>query len=219
MAEIVLDGVSLARGERTLMSGVSGTVSAGEILAVVGPSGIGKSTLIEALLGDLEPSAGSVRVLDQAPSLPRRQRSQLGIIPQEARQSADPRLTLAETVAAPLSFAHGRLRPKARDLTERALVLWDRVRLERELLECRPHEVSDGQLQRALVVRALTRPVRVLLADEPTSALDSRTARHVWRLIGDAVEEDRTAAVVVSHDTPALTEMAASTIRLGAVQR
>ena len=135
-----------------------------------------------------------------------------GVIPAASASS----VTFAETVAAPLSFGRGRIRPRAKDLNERALILWERVGLERELLDRKPHEVSDGQLQRALVVRGLVRPVRYLFADEPTSALGSRTASRVWDVIGDVVAEDQAAAAIVSHDSPLLTAMASTTIRITA---
>lgn len=211
---IVLDRVSIKRGNRVLFRDVSAAVAPGEVLALVGPSGIGKSSLIHALLGEVSVAGGKIRIGGKLPPLPRQQRKMLGFIPQEPRMSADPRLTLAETVAAPLSFGRGRIRPRAKDLNDRALVVWDRMGLERELLDRKPHEVSDGQLQRALVVRGLVRPVKYLLADEPTSALDTRTASLVWDVIKDVVEQDRAAAAIVSHDAPMLTAMATTTIHL-----
>ncbi|MFC5958501.1 ABC transporter ATP-binding protein [Streptomyces pratens] len=176
------------------------TVAPGEAVGLLGPSGCGKSTLarVAALLH--RPDAGTVTV-DGTPvrhwrhRAPRPLRTAFGVVFQQPRLSADPRLTLADLVAEPLR-ATGR-RAEAPD---RVAELADTVGLTPDLLTRRPHEVSDGQLQRACLARALVLRPRWLICDEMTAMLDASTTA----ALVTAVENYRTATgaslLAVGHD-------------------
>ncbi|MGW7418052.1 ABC transporter ATP-binding protein, partial [Streptomyces sp. NPDC054863] len=151
------------------------TVAPGESVGLLGPSGCGKSTLarVAALLH--RPDEGTVtldgaRVQGWRHRTPRAQRTAIGVVFQQPRLSADPRLRLRDLIAEPLR-ATGR-RDEAAD---RVAELSDAVGLGADLLGRRPHEVSDGQLQRACLARALVLRPRWLVCDEMTAMLDAST--------------------------------------------
>ncbi|MEU3298856.1 ATP-binding cassette domain-containing protein [Streptomyces sp. NPDC006678] len=179
---------------------VSLSVAPGEAVGLLGPSGCGKSTLarVAALLH--RPDAGRV-VLDGEEvrgwrhRAPRGLRTAIGVVFQQPRMSADPRLRLRDLIAEPLR-ATGRRAEAAGRVSELAAA----VGLTDDLLTRRPHEVSDGQLQRACLARALVLRPRWLICDEMTAMLDASTTA---ALVG-VVEDYRTATgaglLAVGHD-------------------
>lgn len=176
------------------------TLAAGESLGLLGPSGCGKSTLarVAALLH--RPDTGTVR-LDGEPvqgwryRAPRLQRTALGVVFQQPRLSADPRLRLTDLIAEPL-----RATGRRDEIPQRLSDIAPAVGLTPDLLDRRPHEVSDGQLQRACLARALVLRPRWLICDEMTAMLDASTAAALVA----AVEEYRAATgaglLAVGHD-------------------
>ncbi|MCC2277913.1 ATP-binding cassette domain-containing protein [Streptomyces sp. ET3-23] len=179
---------------------VSLTVGDGEAVGLLGPSGCGKSTLarVAALLH--RPDAGTV-VIDGTlvrgwrHRAPREQRTAIGVVFQQPRLSADPRLRLADLVAEPLR-ATGR---KA-EAAERVRDLARTVGLSPDLLARRPHEVSDGQLQRACLARALSLRPRWLVCDEMTAMLDASTTAALVGVVERYREETGAGLLSVSHD-------------------
>lgn len=180
------------------LAGVDLRIEAGEFVAITGPSGSGKSSLLN-ILGCLDhPSSGhyliegrDVASLDDESSSDMRNR-RIGFVFQSFHLL--PRLTVLENVLLPLRF-HRQPPPGARD---RALALLDRVGL-RERRDHRPNELSGGQMQRAAIARALVLKPALLLADEPTGNLDSRSAKDVLALIDEVHQEGQT-VVMVTHD-------------------
>ncbi|MER8219144.1 ATP-binding cassette domain-containing protein [Streptomyces sp. NPDC094143] len=179
---------------------VSLTLAPGESVGLLGPSGCGKSTLarVAALLH--RPDAGTV-LLDGAPvrhwrhRAPRAQRTAFGVVFQQARLSADPRLPLTDLIAEPL-----RATGRAREIPERIAELAPAVGLTPDLLTRRPHEVSDGQLQRACLARALVLRPRVLVCDEMTAMLDASTAAALVAAVEDYRAGTGAALLAVGHD-------------------
>ena len=174
------------------------SVVPGEAVGLLGPSGCGKSTLarVAALLH--RPDAGTVLLDGESVRrwrhrAPRARRTAVGVVFQQPRLSADPRLRLADLVAEPL-------RANRLDHTERVRELAGLVGLGPELLARRPHEVSDGQLQRACLARALGLRPRWLVCDEMTAMLDASTTAALVA----AVEHYRAATgaglLAVGHD-------------------
>ncbi|MGK5728872.1 ABC transporter ATP-binding protein [Streptomyces sp. URMC 124] len=176
------------------------TVGAGRSVGLLGPSGCGKSTLarVAALLH--RPDAGTV-VIDGDPvrgwrhRAPRAQRTAFGVVFQQPRLSADPRMRLADLIAEPLR-ATGRRNEAAAAVTDLA----ERVGLSRELLGRRPHEVSDGQLQRACLARALVLRPRWLICDEMTAMLDASTAAALVAAVEAYRAESGAGLLAVGHD-------------------
>ncbi len=182
-----------------VLTGVSLQVAPGELVAVVGPSGVGKSTLLH-LLGALErPSSGEIffndtplsGMSDQALAAFRNR--EVGFVFQFHHLL--PEFTAAENVMLPLLI---RRRPAA-EARMRAEALLSRVGLGGRLKH-RPGELSGGEQQRVAIARALVGEPAVLLADEPTGNLDSKSGEEVFELLRQLNRERRLTSVVVTHN-------------------
>ncbi|WGD40192.1 ABC transporter ATP-binding protein [Streptomyces cathayae] len=176
------------------------TLAPGEAVGLLGPSGCGKSTLAKVAALLHRPDAGTL-TLDGTPvrhwrhRAPRALRTAFGVVFQQPRLSADPRLTLADLIAEPLR-ATGR-RAEAPD---RVAELASTVGLTPDLLTRRPHEVSDGQLQRACLARALVLRPRWLICDEMTAMLDASTTAALVAVVEAYRTETGAALLAVGHD-------------------
>jgi ABC-type dipeptide/oligopeptide/nickel transport system, ATPase component len=194
-------GITVGYDRRRVVDGVGIAVPAGAAVGLAGPSGCGKSTLARVLALLQRPAAGRV-VIDGVPApgwryrAPRELRTSVALVFQQPRLAVDPRLTLAEIIAEPLR-ATGRP-------AERAGELAAEMGLTPELLTRRPHEVSDGQLQRACVARALTLRPRYLICDEMTTMLDVSTQAHLVARIEAYREATGAGVLAISHDTDLL---------------
>ncbi|WP_445525534.1 ABC transporter ATP-binding protein [Streptomyces cyslabdanicus] len=179
---------------------VSLTVAPGEAVGLLGPSGCGKSTLarVAALLH--RPDSGTVRLDGEAVRrwrhrAPRPLRTAFGVVFQQPRLSADPRLTLTDLIAEPL-----RATGRRDEVPERVTELAGRVGLTPDLLGRRPHEVSDGQLQRACLARALVLRPRWLICDEMTAMLDASTTAALVAVVEDYRAATGASLLAVGHD-------------------
>ncbi|AXK36310.1 ATP-binding cassette domain-containing protein [Streptomyces armeniacus] len=213
---LALRGVTAGYGRQApVLRDVTLTVGTGEAVALVGPSGCGKSTLarVAALLH--RPRGGSV-LLGGEPvrgwrhRAPRAQRTAVGLVFQEPRLAADPRLTLARLIAEPL-HANGR----AAEAAARCGELAEAVGLDDDLLARRPHEVSDGQLQRACLARALILRPRLLVCDEMTAMLDASTTAALVAVVEAYRAESGAALLAVGHDRTLLRRWCDRTVEHG----
>ncbi len=194
-------GITKSYGATPALRGVDVTVGEGEIVAITGPSGCGKSTLLHCLAGILRADQGSVVYRDQDLNLwsetsrSRLRRTEFGVLFQFGQLV--PELTAAENVALPLLLAgSGR-----RDAREVALGWLDRFGVA-ELADKRPGAMSGGQQQRCAAARALVTGPRVIFADEPTGALDQLNGEQVMAAMVQAVREQGSAVVLVTHEAP-----------------
>lgn len=186
---LTVEGLTVARGRRTVLEGVSLALAPGRTLAVLGESGAGKSTLIAAVLGLVRPTAGRI-VWNDAPVRDVRPT----LVMQEPRAAFNPALTLRRSVLEPWAA-------KRRPLDAARLArLCAGLELDPNLLDRRPGQVSIGQAQRAGILRALIAAPPLVLFDEPLSALDATTQKHTARLIADLQGEEGFAALIVTHD-------------------
>lgn len=188
-------------GEGTVeaVRGVSLSLDQGDMVAIMGASGCGKTTLLNMLSGIDEPSAGSVQVQGHALfGVTDRQRTALraehfGFIFQDFNLL--PVLSARENVELPLLLSG--LDPG--EAKQRALEALNRVGLA-DRAEHRPAELSGGQQQRVAVARAIVHRPAVILCDEPTGNLDSTTSKAVMRLLKALNEHEQTAFLIVTHD-------------------
>lgn len=170
------------------LEGVSLSVSSGEVVAVVGGSGCGKSTMLRAIAGLDVPSRGSVALDGAAITSPH---DKIGIIFQE------PRLLPWLTVAANVAFGIEHLPRAERD--RRVGSALERVGLA-DKAGAWPRELSGGQAQRVAIARALVPGPQVLLLDEPFSALDAFTRADLQDHLLDLWADSRPTLVLVTHD-------------------
>ncbi len=188
------DGPRLVR----VLSGVDLQVASGETVAIVGESGVGKSTLLHILGGLDLPTTGRVQVGGQDPSSgsasdrARFRGQHVGFVFQFHHLLAD--FSAFENVMLPCLIAG----VGAAEAHDRAESLLKRVGLS-ERLDHRPGELSGGEQQRVAVARALAPRPSVLLADEPTGNLDPDTAAEVEHLLIELNREQGVTCVVVTH--------------------
>jgi len=195
----VVKSFKVGDGEVTILKGISFDVKDGEFVSIVGPSGNGKSTLLNMITGIDRPSDGNVLVTGR--DLNKMSENQLaawrgvnvGIIFQFFQML--PALSLLQNVILPMDFAN-KYTPKER--RERAMHLLETVGLA-DQADKLPSMVSGGQQQRAAIARALSNDPPLLVGDEPTGNLDSRTAQDVFDLFNKLVESGKS-MLMVTHD-------------------
>lgn len=207
MSEVALQAVGLVKrieGEisHTLVNGIDLSVNKGEFLAVTGPSGSGKSSLLY-LLGLLDaPTAGEVIICGQPTSkLSESDRADVrltkcGFVFQF--HFLLPEFTSLDNVLLPMRAA-GKMSDK--DMRERGLALLTSLGLA-EHAGKRPSQLSGGQRQRVAIARALSNRPEIIVADEPTGALDTASTEQVFNILRDIADNGQT-VIVVTHD-PAL---------------
>jgi ABC-type lipoprotein export system ATPase subunit len=188
------------RAARRVLDGASLSVSAGEVVAVIGRSGSGKSTLLHLIGGLDRPQAGVIEV-DGAVvtgaserALSRLRRRQIGFVFQFFHLL--PELTGEANV-----LLAGRVRDARPDAAERGRELIDALGL-RHVATSLPSQLSGGEQQRFAIARALVNDPAVLLADEPTGNLDVEAGAEVLRLLRAGASEGR-AVVIVTHEESA----------------
>ena len=196
---LTLAAVTKRFGERTVLNGVSLEVGAGDYVAILGESGIGKSTLLNVIAG-LEPvdsgriafrEAEITRLDDDALTLLRREC--FGFVFQAFHVL--PQLTVEQNVALPLLLRKIDAGEKAR----KALAAVGLAGREASM----PRELSGGELQRVAIARALVGEPKLVLADEPTGNLDPENARQVLSLFRSQVKDRGAAAILATHSEQA----------------
>lgn len=183
----------------TILKGISFQVKAGEFVSIVGPSGNGKSTLLNMITGIDRPTSGEIIVTGKP--VHKMSEDQLagwrgvnvGIIFQFFQML--PALNLLQNVILPMDLAN---KFPARERRERAMALLERVGLA-DQAEKLPGQVSGGQQQRAAIARALANDPPLLIADEPTGNLDSHNSQDVFELFHSVVGGGKT-MLMVTHD-------------------
>lgn len=201
-------------GGRTLFSGLDLSVGPGELIAIMGESGVGKSTLLNIIAGLDRADTGDVAIegaalgtLDEA-AVTRLRRDRVGFVFQAFHIL--PYLTLRQNVALPLAL--GRI--GARDAAVRADAMLAQVGLATRGPDY-ARDLSGGELQRVAIARALVHDPALILADEPTGNLDPETADHVLSLFAAAVRGRGAGAVIVTH-SPVVAAVADRTLLLTA---
>ncbi|MGR9045056.1 MAG: ABC transporter ATP-binding protein [Gammaproteobacteria bacterium] len=184
---------------QTVLHGITLDIFAGEFVAVVGPSGNGKSTLLNLMTGIDHPSRGEV-IVNGAPlhkmnaeKLSAWRCGNVGIVFQFFQLL--PALSLLQNIVLPMDF-QGTLPKRLR--RQRALELLERVGLADEAQRL-PSQVSGGQQQRAAIARALANDPALIVADEPTGNLDGATAESVFQLFAHLRDQGKT-LVMVTHN-------------------
>jgi zinc transport system ATP-binding protein len=177
-----------------ILEGVNMSVRKGDYLAILGPNGGGKSTLLRTILGLVTPWKGSITVLGKTPT---RSRGEIGYIPQTARYDRDFPITVWDVVLMGRLSRRERAPGHAKTDGEAAMEALEAV----DMMDLRDRQISDlsgGQRQRVFIARALAVQPQILLLDEPTSSVDKVTQTSLYDLLA-RLNRDIT-LVMVTHD-------------------
>lgn len=191
---VELENVSFAYNGEPILEEVNLAVRPGDFMAMIGPNGGGKTTLLRLMLGLLKPKAGNIRVFGRSA---RRASSSVGYVPQNVNiNSSFPITALDVVLMGKLDPGKRWTRQPASDQKEAMAALED--------LEMATHaqkrigELSGGQRQRVFIARALVSRPKLLLLDEPTAGIDTKGQADFYRLLKEL--NDKMTIVVVSHD-------------------
>jgi phospholipid/cholesterol/gamma-HCH transport system ATP-binding protein len=188
-------------GSLVVLNGVDLLVQEGETLALLGPSGTGKSVLLKHAIGLLDPDEGDVivdgvSIVNATPAQLARVRREIGYVFQNAALFDS--LTVAENLYLAQNEEGGNR--KVSVCREEAKELLARVNLKPDVLDKFPAELSGGMRKRVGVARAIASKPRYLLWDEPTTGLDPVNADNIDELILEVSKELRVTSIVVTHD-------------------
>jgi phospholipid/cholesterol/gamma-HCH transport system ATP-binding protein len=204
---ITLNGVHKSFGSQRVLNGLNLTVPAGQITAVIGPSGEGKSVLLKHMIGLLQPDQGDVQVDGQ--SIVGLRRSHLNLIREKfamvfQNAALFDSMTVYENVAFPLEE---KTTLSKTEISEQVTTALQEVGL-REVNHKYPDELSGGMKKRVGLARALLLKPEIILFDEPTTGLDPVIRRAIHQLIKDTQQKFCFTAVIVSHDIPDIFDVA-----------
>jgi putative ABC transport system ATP-binding protein len=187
---------------RQVLQGIDLDLVAGEYIAIMGESGIGKSTLLNLIAGLDQPDAGSITLdgtdlatLDETARTVLR-RSHMGFVFQAFHLL--PHLTVAQNIALPLALN----RTPSRESHSRTDAVLEAMGLASRA-HSYPRELSGGEMQRVAIARAVVHRPQLVLADEPTGNLDPASAAQVLSLLREQVSDRRAAAILVTHSSAA----------------
>lgn len=215
---ISVDGMSISIGCRQITRDISLRMSAGEVSALVGESGSGKSLTALALMGLLSDSAkvegsallnatyaneSAIDLLSENAPYDLIRGGMIGMIFQEPSSAFNPVKTIGKQIEEALIYhpeKAGKLSQRERKKRVISQLLEVELSDAKRVYRSYPHELSGGQLQRAMIAMALINRPQVLIADEPTTALDITTQRDILRLIRNLSEKLHLAVLIITHD-------------------
>ncbi len=202
---VSLKNVSVQYDETTALEGVSLDIYSDDFLGVIGPNGGGKTTLVKAILGTI-PHSGEVAY---SPTLSKQGHRLIGYLPQQAEFDRSFPISVIEVVMSGLQAEKGLIKRYSTADRKRAMELLDMAGIT-DTAERQISEVSGGQMQRALLCRAVILEPKLLILDEPTNFVDNQFENELYTLLHRLNE--RMAIVMVSHDLGTITSVVKSIV-------
>ncbi len=189
-----LDGIGMRRDDRIILHGIDLTVHRGDFVAITGPNGGGKTTLLRIILGLLSPTSGRVIFDGERPAI--------GYLPQKNAIDSQFPLTVSDVILSGLLGIRG-MSAAERESRLRSTI----ARIEMEDLADRPiGRLSGGQLQRTLLGRAIIADPQLLVLDEPLSYIDKHFEAHIYRMLAEIAPH--CTILLVSHEMTEISSMA-----------
>ena len=186
-------------GQEVVLKNLDFSIKEGEVIGIIGESGIGKSTFLECLLGNMHQkimmNASEMKFLDENwLTLDRKKRREylrqdIGIIFQNGQYSLDPLFTIGQQLEELMVQSNYQTMIEALEL----------VQLEEKVLHLFPHELSGGMLQRVMIAMAFINQPKLIIADEPFSAMDSPLQIEMMQLMVNLAKQNCTATIMVTH--------------------
>ena len=201
MTQKILDVKQLntSYGQEVVLKDLDFSIKEGEVIGIIGESGIGKSTFLECILGNIHQkvmmNVTEMKFLEENWLIldrnKRREylRQDIGIIFQNGQHSLDPLFTIGQQLEELM------VQPNLTKIVETLKM----VQLEEKVLQLYPHELSGGMLQRVMIAMAFINHPKLIIADEPFSALDAPVQVEMMQLIVDIANQNRTATILVTH--------------------
>jgi zinc transport system ATP-binding protein len=203
MAVIEIHDLTFSYEKDIILENINLSVQALDFLAIIGPNGGGKSTLLKLMLGLLKPQQGTIRILGAPPSA---QRAAIGYVPQNTNVNTDFPIKVIEVV---LMGHEGKKRKPlfgyGKDEIACAMGALGQVGMA-SYAQKRIGDLSGGQRQRVMIARALCAHPKILMLDEPTSSIDIKGQKEIYELL-KMLNQSMT-IVVVSHDISVILEYA-----------
>lgn len=183
------------------LDGVDLTIKSGELVSIVGESGCGKSTLSRCIIGIEKITEGEIffngeKISDYDRNQLRPMRRIMQMVFQNPYAAFQPKQTIGEGLREVGNF-YG---IKGAELQERLDTLLEYIKMDAELLDHYPDELSGGQLQRLAIARALIVKPKLLIADEPVSALDVSVQAQILNILSEIQKKENMAVLFISHD-------------------
>jgi zinc transport system ATP-binding protein len=192
---VVIDELCFSYSGKEVLHNINLSVHQGDFVAIIGPNGGGKTTLIKLVLGLLKPTRGSIKIKNQSP---RSNDTAIGYVPQQIDHNLSFPATALDIVLM------GKHNPRKRSLfrgiqqdREDALIALEKMAIA-EFSDRKITDLSGGQRQRVLIARALVANPELLVLDEPTASIDTKGQTDFYKLLKD-LNEDLT-ILMVSHD-------------------
>ncbi|AXV38989.1 metal ABC transporter ATP-binding protein [Methanobacterium sp. BAmetb5] len=193
---VEMENVSVSFNRQSILQEVNLNISGDDFLAIIGPNGGGKSTLLKIILGLLKPDNGRVTVFGNQPGNPH---NPIGYLPQHVSFDPDFPINVFDTVLS--GRYHGVFKDYSQEDKEMVLKALEEVEMG-DFSHRQISRLSGGQMQRVFIARALVRQPKLLLLDEPMASIDPKMQNSFYQLL--ARLRERMAIVLVSHDVGAV---------------
>jgi zinc transport system ATP-binding protein len=196
MKAVELNNVSMKYNEQYVLQNINFSIEEKDFIAIIGPNGGGKSTLLKIILGILTPNNGEVKVFGREP---KHARDLTGYLPQNLSFDRDFPINVYETVLT--GRYHGLFKGYNKNDKEAVLRALKDVEMK-DLIDRQISKLSGGQMQRVFIARAIVREPKLLLMDEPMASIDPEMQRSFYELMSQL--KNKMAIVLVSHDVGAV---------------